>query len=55
MAIPAACLVLLERTDDDRVAVGGSGRSVDEPLGHRRRAAAAVADGLQLVDELGTA
>jgi hypothetical protein len=25
---------------------------VDEPLGHRGRAAAAMADGLQLVDEL---
>ena len=55
VARAAARLVLLERADDDRRAVGGSGRAVDEPLRHRRRAAAAVADRLQLVDELGAA
>ena len=52
VAAAAARLVLLERADDDRRAVGRSGRAVDEPLRHRRRAAAAVADGLQLVDDL---
>src|SRR5205823_7870843 len=55
VARAAAGLVLLERSDDDRRAVGGSGRAVDEPLRHRRRAAAAVADRLQLVHELGAA
>ena len=55
VARAAARLVLLERPDDDRVAVGGGGRAVDESLGHRRRPAAAVADRLQLVHELGAA
>src|SRR5881394_1154925 len=44
MAVPTARLVLLERSDDDRVPVGGSWRAVDESLGHRRRTATAVAD-----------
>ena len=52
MAGAAARLVRVERTDDDRRAVGRRRVAVDEPLRHRRWAAAAVADGLQLVDEL---
>src|SRR5437588_700509 len=55
MTAAAARLVRVERPDDDCGAVGGSGRPVDEPLRHRRRAAAAMADGLELVDELGAA
>ena len=55
MAGAAARLVLLERADDDGGAVRRSRKTVDEPLGHRRRAAAAVAHRLQLVDEFGAA
>jgi hypothetical protein len=51
----AARFIRVERADDDRRAVRGSGVAVDEPLRHRRGPAAAVADGLQLVHELGTA
>ena len=51
----AARLVRVERTDDDRLAVGRCREAVDESLRHRRRPAAAMADGLQLVDELGPA
>ena len=53
VAVAAACLVLLGRADDDRLARVRRRAPVDEPLRRRRRAAAAVADGLQLVDELG--
>ena len=55
VAAAAAGLVRVERADLDRLAVERRGLAVDEPLGHRRRAAAAVADGLELVDELGDA
>ena len=53
VAVAAACLVLLRRADHDRVAGVRRRPAVDEPLRRRRRSAAAVADGLQLVDELG--
>ena len=54
MAVAAACLVRVERADDDRLPRVRRGLAVHEPLGRRRRAAATVADGLELVDELGT-
>ena len=53
MAVAAAGLVRVERADDDRLARIRSGLPVDETLGGRGGAAAAVADGLELVDELG--
>src|SRR5262249_13763706 len=53
VALAAARLVLLGCSDDDRVAGIRSRQTVDEPLCRRRRTAAAVADGLELVDELG--
>src|SRR5581483_6206160 len=52
VAAAAARLVRIERADDDRRSVRRCRRAVDEPLRHRRRAAAAMTDGLQLVDEL---
>ena len=52
MAAAAPRLVLLGRADHDGVS-GVRGRpAVHEPLRGRRRTAAAVTDGLQLVDEL---
>src|SRR5947199_13898 len=51
----AARLVGIESADDDRRAVGRRRVPVDESLRHRGRSAAAVADGLELVDELRTA
>src|SRR5690349_16443416 len=51
----ASAPVVLGEDLRDLGAVGGRRRAVDEPLRHRRRPAAAVADGLQLVDELGAA
>ena len=51
----AARLVRVERADLDRRPVERCGLAVDEPLRARRGAAAAMADGLQLVDELGHA
>ena len=53
MAVAASSLVRVERADDDRLTRVRRGLAVDEPLGRRRRAAATVADGLELVDELG--
>ncbi len=53
VAAAAACLVLLGRPDDHGVPGVRCRRAVDEPLGRRRRSAAAMADGLELVDELG--
>ena len=53
VAVAAAGLVGVERADDDRLARVRRRPAVDEPLGRRRGAAAAVADGLQLVHELG--
>ena len=53
VAAAAACFVLLRSADDDGLAGVRRGPAVDEPLGGRGRATAAVADGLQLVDELG--
>src|SRR5581483_5394897 len=53
MARAAARLVRVERADDDRLAVRRRGEAVHEALRHRRRTAAAVADGLELVHELG--
>ena len=53
VAVAAARLVLLVRAHDDRRARVRRGPAVDQPLRRRRAAAAAVADRLQLVDELG--
>ena len=53
VAVAAAGLVRVERADDDRLARVRRGHAVDEALRRRRRAAAAMADGLELVDELG--
>ena len=51
----AARLVRVERANLDRLAAERRRAAIDEPLRHRRRAAAAVADGLELVDEFGDA
>jgi hypothetical protein len=53
VAVAAARLVLLGSANDHRLARVGGRQLVDEPLRRRRRTAAAVADRLQLVDELG--
>ena len=53
VAVAAARFVRVERADDDRLTRVGRGPPVDQPLRRRRRPAAAVANGLQLVDELG--
>jgi hypothetical protein len=53
VAVPAARLVLLGSPHDDRLAGVRRCPTVDEPLRRRRRAAAAVAHGLELVHELG--
>ena len=53
MAVAAACLVLFGRTDDDRLARVRRRSPVDEALRRRRGPTTAVADRLQLVDELG--
>ena len=53
VAAAAARLVLLVRAHHDRLARVRRGLPVDEPLRRRRRAAAAMANGLELVDELG--
>ena len=54
VAAPAPGLVGVERADLDRVARERSGAALDQTLGPCGRAAAAVADGLELVDEFGT-
>src|SRR5206468_9134182 len=54
-AAAAAGLIRVERADLDRGPRERSGLALDEPLCQRRRPAAAVADGLELVDELGDA
>src|SRR4051794_41157856 len=51
VARPAARLVRVERADLDRLARERRRLSVDEALRHRRRAATAMADSFQLVDE----
>ena len=53
VASAAARLVLLGRADEHGLARVRRRAPVDEPLRRRGRAAAAVADGLELVDELG--
>ena len=53
VAVAAARLVLLVRAHDDRRPRIGRRPTVDQALRRRCSAAAAVADGLQLVDELG--
>ena len=53
MAAAAARFVLLRGADDDGLARVRRRSTVDEPLRRRRRTAAAVADGLELVHELG--
>src|SRR5665809_107407 len=53
MAVAAARLVLLGCTDEHRLSSVRRRLPVDETLGGGRRAAAAVADGLELVHELG--
>ena len=53
VAVAAACFVLLGRTDDDRLARVRRRSPVDEALRRRRGPTTAVADRLQLVDELG--
>jgi hypothetical protein len=55
MTGPTARLVGVVRPDLDGGAVERSGRAVDQPLGQRGRTAAALADRLKLVDELGDA
>src|SRR5262249_44298657 len=52
VARPAARLVGVEGADQDCRAVERRRLAVDEPLRHRPRAAAAMADRLELVDEL---
>src|SRR5436305_195659 len=52
MTGPTARLVRVERADLDRRAAERSRPAVDQPLRHRRRAAAPVAHGFELVDEL---
>src|SRR5204862_4363878 len=51
----AARLVRVVRADHDRLACERRGHPADEALRHRRGTAAAVADRLELVDELGQA
>jgi hypothetical protein len=53
VAVATAGLVLLGRTDHDRVAGVRRRPAVDESLRQRRGLSAAVADRLQLVDEVG--
>ncbi len=54
VAATAPGLVGVERADFDRVARERSGAALDQTLGPCGRAAAAVTDGLELVDEFGT-
>jgi len=53
VTVPAARLVLLGCANEHRLTRVRRGLAVDEPLRRRRRATAAVADGLKLVHELG--